>query len=261
MRFDLRSGLISRIVGTRRGARKPTAFASAVEALEGRQLLSHMHGMAVSDHGGGHHGQAEVARRGEDDHGGVVHKAPQFYEFYVGPKRADLNVVEASARLDRGKGLVLRGTMQGKIDMSPATSADDSFYVFGINRGSSKTIAPFFQRPGVVFDAVVAISVTHDGGITGAVVDFTTGARTALPADSIHIDGRQVRVTVDPALLPKPADGKALSDSTFNLWPRSSLANPADTATTHSSFVASFIPENATAPIQADGHHGHDRHH
>jgi hypothetical protein len=230
-------------------ARRRQAFAVVcVEPLEGRQLLSGMYATA------GRHHQAEISAR--DDHGGQVRKDPMFYEFYIGPKRADLNAVAASVKLDPGKGLVFRGVMQGKIDTTPATSADDSFYVFGVNRGSSKAVAPFFNRPGVVFDAVVVVSVTHDGGITGSVVDLTTGVRTALAASSIKIEGKEVRVTVDPALLPTPAGGKPLSQYTFNLWPRSSLANPAP-APTHPSFVASFLPENAMAPIKVPGHHGH----
>src|SRR5207248_2288089 len=150
-----------------------------------------------------------------------------FYEFFVGPHRADLNVVEASVRLEHDRGLVFRGKMQGAIDTHPATPADDSFYVFGVNRGSPHAVAPFFHRPGVVFDALVVVSVTQESGISARVVDLAAGGvATTLPAGGVHISGKQVRVDVDPALLPTPAGGVPLAQYTFNLWPRSSLGNP-----------------------------------
>lgn len=187
----------------------------------------------------------------QDNDGSLVTKDPHFYDFYVGPKRADLNVVAGSAVVKPGKGLILTAIVQGKIDKRPATSADDSFYVFGINRGSANAVTPFFQRPGVKFDAVVVVSVTHDNGISASVRDLVTGVATNLPADSVHIGGAKVQVTVDPSLLP-PVGGLPLSQYTFNLWPRSSLGNP-PANTTHDSFVASFLPENAMAPIQVKG--------
>lgn len=242
-----------------RPTRRRVPALDGLETLEARELLSGVH--ALVEQSGMHgldHGSAGMPQ-GRNDHGeGEVRKTPQFYEFYVGPQRDDLNVVAASARFQPGKGLVLRGEMAGKIDRTPATSADDSFYVFGINRGSAHAVAPFFNRPGVVFDAVVVVSVTHDSGVSAAVVDLTTGRRTTLAAGSVKIEGREVRVTVDPSVLPVPAGGKPMSQWTFNLWPRSSLANPTPTtAQPHPSFVASFIPENAMAPIQGPGGHGH----
>jgi len=186
-----------------------------------------------------------------------VRKAPHFYEFFIGPQRQELNVVAAQVKLEPGKGLVFRGTMQGKINTAPATSADDKFYVFGVNRGSPAAMTPFFNRPGITFDSVVVVSVTHATGITASVRDFTTGAATPLSPDLVKIEGRNLRVTVDPALLPTPAGGKPLSQYTFNLWPRTSLANPAPTPEQpHPSFVASFIPENGMAPIQVPRGHG-----
>jgi hypothetical protein len=144
--------------------------------------------------------------------------------------------------------------MEGKINTHPATSADDSFYVFGVNRGSAQAITPFFNRPGVTFDAVVVVSITHDQGITASIRDFTTGQATNLSPSSVRISGSQVRVIVDPSLLPTPAGGVPLSQYRFNLWPRSSLSNPAPNPN-HDSFVASFIPENAMARISVP--HGH----
>ena len=251
-------------------SRRKASALGCVETLEGKHLLSVVYPtmghsgpaglggqVEVANQGGGNHGPAQSLNQGAMHNQGPVRKAPHFYEFYVGPQRQDLNVVSAQVQLKSSQGLVFHGTMQGKIDKTPATSADDSVYVFGVNRGSPKAVAPFFNRPGVVFDSVVAVSVTHDTGITAMVTDVTTGTTTKLDPRSVKIEGRNVQVTVDPALLPTPAGGKPLSQYTFNLWPRSSLANPAPTAAQpHPSFVASFIPEDSMAPIQVPGHHG-----
>jgi hypothetical protein len=253
-----------------RASRRKASALGFVETLEGRPLLSVLYPtmgspaqgglggqMEVANHGGGALAPAQSQNHGDIHNQGPVRKDPQFYEFYVGPKRQDLNVVSAQVQLKPGQGLVFKGTMQGKIDKTPATSADDSVYVFGVNRGSPKAVAPFFNRPGVVFDSVVAVSVSHDTGITATVTDLTTGTSTKLDPRSVKIEGRDVQVTVNPALLPTPAGGKPLSQYTFNLWPRSSLANPAPTAAQpHASFVASFIPENGMAPIQVPRGHG-----
>lgn len=247
----------------KKASHRRTSGLADVEALEGRQLLSGLHATAGPSGLGGHHGPMEVRSHGKDDHqdrhdDGNVRKSPHFYEFYVGPQRQDLNVVAAQVRLEPGRGLVFRGKMEGKINTAPATSADDSFYVFGVNRGSPQAVAPFFNRPGISFDSVVVVSITHDNGISASVRDLRSGVSTTLSPDRIKIEGRELRVTVDPTLLPTPTGGKPLSQYTFNLWPRSSLANPTPTATQlHPSFVASFIPENGMAPIHVP--QGHSR--
>ena len=146
--------------------------------------------------------------------------------------------------------LTFSGTMQGKINTAPADASQNSLFVFGVNRGSPNAVAPFALRPGVVFDAVVVVSINNKTGITATVVDIVGGTRTAVSADHIHIEGRTVRVNVDPALLPTPTGGVSIEHYTFNLWPRE--AGGPDTT------IASFIPENAMAPISVEGHHhGH----
>lgn len=177
------------------------------------------------------------------DHG-IIRKAPHFYEHYIGPKLASLNVTAADVRFEPGRGLVLFGQMQGAIDTSPVSTAQQEFYVFGFNRGGSKEIAPFYMRPGIRFDSVVIVSITPAGGITGSVVDFVNNTKTSLPPGSIQIEGRQLFVTINPALLPMIPGGVSLNKYEFNLWPRSSLNNAG-----MGQYVASFIPEFGMAPI------------
>jgi hypothetical protein len=235
--------------GSSRRAARP---AFAVETLEGRWLLSQgtmgMMPLPV---------QHEVsALRASAQPSGTIRKSPHFYEFYIGPKRSNLDVVAASASVSKnGQTLLLTGTMQGRINTKPMTANDDSFFVFGINRGSPSEIAPFFMRPGIQFDSVVVASVTHDGGIQGSVVDILSGTTTPLPASAIRISGKMVRVTLSTSLLPTPPGGVPLRQYTFNLWPRLNLDMTPQP--NNGSFVASFIPENGMAPIKtpASLHH------
>src|SRR5690348_11158655 len=128
---------MSRNDSTRGSARRATSAGLALEALEGRALLSHV-GMPHVAHRMSHHAPAIISSKPGprvsqmDDDGGTVRKAPHFYEFYTGPQRADLDVVEARVQLSDGQ-LVFRGRMAGNIDTTPA-AGEDSFYVFGLNR-------------------------------------------------------------------------------------------------------------------------------
>jgi len=241
--------LTARLDRDRRLARVRTGV--VVESLEGRNLLSHLG--TLPGHGGDN--PAEVARlddRSDRDHGGEVRKDPHYFEIFdnIG-KRPDLNVVGASVRLNESRGVfVFEGEMQGKINTAPADASQNSLYVFGVNRGSPKAIAPFALRPGVRFDSLVVVSIINMSGISATVIDLTTGTSTSLPTDRIHIEGREVRVAVDASLLPTPTGGVSADQYTFNLWPRESLGPD--------STIASFIPENSMAPISVEGrHHGH----
>ncbi len=190
----------------------------SLETLEGRALLSTFSYMPPPSHQ-----PVEVSHNpGQGQQSGTVRKAPAFYEFYTGPKNSDLNVVSATVTLMPGRSLNLSGTMQGRIIKHPTTTAQQSFYVFGIDRHSPSAITPFFQRPGITFDALVAVSV-QTTGITASVIDLTTNQTTMINPAAVHISGRQVSLKINPALLPTPAGGVDLAHASFNLWPRSSL--------------------------------------
>ena len=230
-----------------RQARRATCPSLSVDILEERAVLSAsasaLYPALASPHA------AEIAALAASS-SGTVHKSPAFYEFYTGPKNRDLNVVSATVRLVPGKMLTLTGVMQGKIDKNPPSTAQQSFYVFGIDRQSPAAMTPFYQRPGITFDAVVEVSV-QTSGLSASVTDLTTGTTTAIDPRNIHIAGKTVSVTVDPSLLPTPSGGVDLAHSTYNLWPRSDL-NFAPQPN-HGSSAASFVPEDAMALIGVVG--------
>jgi hypothetical protein len=167
---------------------------------------------------------------------GVVTKTPHFYQFYKGPRLAELNAVKASAEISAdGTTITFTGTNQGRINKAPAT------YVWGIDRNGSLSPGPFQGRPNVRFDAVVTVSLSSSLAPTATVVDQVSGTTTALPAGSASISGRTVTVTVPMSLL--PSTGLAPAQYRFNYWPEDGMT-PATSAV-----VGSFLPETSNAQV------------
>ena len=165
---------------------------------------------------------------------GVVTKAPHFYEFYTGPKLAELNAVKASAELQRNGNFVFTGTNQGKINQTPAT------YVWGVDRNGQLPPGPFMNRPDIRFDAVVVVKLSAGNSVNALVLDTTTGAATPIDPSMVKIHGRTISVTVPGTLL--PSTGLPPSQFRFNYWPE-------DGGPPISSSVASFAPEFTTAQV------------
>ena len=84
---------------------------------------------------------------------GIVTKAPHFYQFYTGPKWAELNAVKASGELSPNGTFTFTGTNKGAIKKAPAV------YVWGIDRNGNLPPGPFTDRPNVKFDALVIVSL------------------------------------------------------------------------------------------------------
>lgn len=64
------------------------------------------------------------------------------------------------------------------------------------------------------------------------------------------MSGKAVTGNAPPVLLPTPS-GVSRREASFNLWP---LSDPSHAPqSNHGRSVASFIPENATAPIEVAG--------
>jgi hypothetical protein len=171
---------------------------------------------------------------------GVVTKVPHFYQFYTGPKLAELNAVRASAQLSAdGSTFMFSGTNRGRITQGPAD------FVWGIDRNGNLGPGPFTGRPNIKFDALVDVSLDASRTVTAFVQDLTSGLTTALPLSFVSIQGKTVSVTVPSSLL--PSTGLAPSQYHFNYWPED--GGPAD-----SSSVASFLPEFTTAQVGVARH-------
>ena len=147
---------------TRHPRRPPRrrAFSPAVEGLDQRALLSAGLGHALA-------GQvAEVRHERDSEHNGTVVKTPTFYEDYVGPRLAQLDVVKATGTLLRDGSFHFVGVTQGVINPNVRAT-----YVFGVDRNGHLPTGPFPGRPNIRFDATIAIkivpgqspTVTRDG--------------------------------------------------------------------------------------------------
>jgi hypothetical protein len=178
-------------------------------------------------------GNVEHASHQQHQPSGIVTKAPHFYQFYTGPRWAELNAVKASAKLAANGNFTFTGTNQGTINKAPAV------YVWGIDRSGNLPAGPFEGRPNIKFDALVVVSLNSSLTPTARVVDLAAGTTTELAAGSASIHGRTVTVTVPGSLL--PSTGLTPSQFRFNYWPEDGGAGSAG--------VASFAPENTTALV------------
>ena len=163
---------------------------------------------------------------------GIVTKTPHFYQFYTGPKMAELDAVKASAELSAdGSTFTFTGTNQGRIKTAPAV------YIWGVDRNGNLSPGPFEKRPNVKFDAVVVVSLDSSLTPTATVMNLASAAHTTLPAGSASISGRTISVTVPSSLL--PSTGIAPSQYRFNFWPE-------DGGPPQSSSVAASFPSRTT---------------
>jgi hypothetical protein len=180
---------------------------------------------------------------------GLVTKTPAFFPLYGGPKRADLNVAAASVRFAPGQGFILTAQLAGRINAKPQTFDAQSYYVFGINRGSPNAITPFPSQPDVSFDATVAFSVLH-GGISVGVRDLVRTDSTTvqfLPFKDIRVVGNKITATVPSNLLQIPDSGLPISQWTWKMVASTSLIL---TGTVNGgSVIASIIPTTSEAPV------------
>jgi hypothetical protein len=164
---------------------------------------------------------------------GIVRKAPHFYQFYTGARLAELDAVKASAKRSRNGNFTFTGTNAGKIKEGSVV------YVWGIDRNGRLAPGPFTGRPNIKFDAVVDVTLNSSMQATASVFDIASGTFTTLPAGSVSIHGRTVKVKVAGSLL--PSTGLPPSQFRFNYWPEAGGAASSD--------VASFAPEFTTAQV------------
>ena len=175
-------------------------------------------------------------------------KAPHFYPPYTGPRRAELNGVQASGYVSRNH-LILTGAVAGPIVTRPKTAAGGEIYSFGIDRGGASKTGPFPGRPWIRFDAVVNVTIDSKGvtATVAATVPMTNqpGVKpTKLDASAVSIKGDVVQVTVPLSAL--PSNGHAIDQWNVNFFAR----NPPLSGDFHS--IASFTPDHTEFQIHVE---------
>jgi uncharacterized protein (TIGR03118 family) len=189
----------------------------------------------INDENDGLFGRVSVS--GEDfGNNGIVVKAPQFYEHYVGPQLDELNAVAAAGELLPNGSFAFLGVNKGAIHRNVTAS-----FVFGIDRNGKLPVGPFPDRPDIRFDALVLVSIQPGQAPTASVIDLASGTTTNLPRGSVKIRGQAVSVIVPGRLL--PSTGLAPALYRFNYWTTDGGAVP-----TH---IASFAPEFIDAQVGA----------
>lgn len=194
----------------------------SVEGLDRRLLLSAGLGNARASHA------AEVRSLQDFEHDGTVVKRPRFYEDYVGPRLAQLDVVSASGQLLPNGNFRFRGVNQGAINPNVLAT-----YVFGVDRNGNLPTGPFPDRPNIRFDATVAIKIVPGKSPTVVVTDIANKTTTTVQDPMLQISGRTISVVVPGSLL--PSTGLNPSQYRYNFWPEDGLAG--------STNIASFAPE------------------
>ena len=198
------------------------SISPALEGLDQRALLSAGVGHAVAGHA------AEVRRELDIEHNGTVVKTPTFYEDYVGPRLAQLDVVRATGTLRRDGSFRFLGVTKGVIDPNVRAT-----YVFGVDRSGNLPTGPFPDRPNIRFDATVVIKIVPGQSPTVTVNDLANKTSTTVPSSALQISGRQIAVVIPGSLL--PSTGLSPSHYRYDFWPEDGLAG--------STNIASFAPE------------------
>lgn len=173
----------------------------------------------------------------------VVDPVGDFAAAYVAsgrPTGGDLDVVSAemlyTPALHQFKFVA---TMAAAIGSTAAIGSESPLYVWGIDRGTG-TERLLGGSPaagdGVAFDAVLLMNALT-GGVT--VNLFGLGGPAVTLPGAVTVDGATISTTIDEALL--PSRGLALSQYSWNLWPRFGGGSNAQ--------ISDFIPdESAGAP-------------
>jgi hypothetical protein len=193
-----------------------------VEGLDQRALLSTGFSNAMAGH------VAEVRRERDIEHNGTVTKTPTFYEDYVGPRLAQLDVVSATGTRLRNGSFHFQGVTQGVINPNVRAT-----YVVGVDRSGNLPTGSFPGRPNIRFDATVAIKLVPGQAPTVTVSDLAKKTSTTVQDPALQISGRKIGLVIPGDLL--PSMGLAPSHFRYDFWPEDGLAG--------STNIASFAPE------------------
>jgi hypothetical protein len=158
-------------------------------------------------------------------------------------------VLATHARFFDPKGFVFSGLTVGFINTS-----QNSFYVFGVNRGGATGPGPFPNRPNIVFDAEVIVATSPDG-FSGTVVRFNSQGQvmssTSLLNNQVSFSNNTVRVTFPTVLLPStspPGTPGPQFRYSYTFWAGTSPSAPRLIAGFVPGFVDKSIPVKAFPP-------------
>jgi hypothetical protein len=174
---------------------------------------------------------------------GITDRPGDFLATFAGSASSlDLDVIAATVTYNPGTNIfTFSSTQSGAVGLTST-----GFYVWGVNRGAGTAGFAANGLPGVLFDRVMILRPDGTGSI---------GA-TALPAGSVLISSNTISASVSGTLL--PSTGFALSNYTFNLWPRDGAAGAgfaqiSDFAPDNSNFTATVVPEPGSLVLMSLG--------
>jgi hypothetical protein len=182
---------------------------------------------------------------------GYVIKAPMFNPAYSGPRRLDLDVVGANVQFSPRRGFSLTGKVLGPIDAS-----ESAVYTFLISRGE-RSSSPGSLNSSVSFgdNAMVKVTTGPDG-IRGSISLLDVQRRplttVGLPADTVHITGSIINLTLPASLIPSTSLPRAHSGISQDFY-----TFTAGIPGTKPNDIAGIVPEHGLAVVGVSGSRNH----
>jgi PEP-CTERM motif len=158
-----------------------------------------------------------------------------FLPTFAGPHNGDLDVLSTNATVS-GSFIDVTATLNGNVGQTPGAQ-----YVFGFDRGKGTPKFANIGNPNVIFDSTAVLNFNQ--GKTSQVNDLISKQSFAL--DGATASGNTISAAIPLSNL--PSEGFSPNNYTFNLWPETVPANPANTE------ISDFAPDNAMARVSSAG--------
>lgn len=159
-----------------------------------------------------------------------------FLPTYTGTQAIDLETVYIDVTYNAAKNdFNFTAIMNGAIGTTPG-----ALYVFGLNRGLGTarfTAGNPSIGQNVLFDSVLILNATG----TGQFNDFINSSNSTPISSGITISGNTITAELSASLF--PSEGFALSQYTYNFWPRLGAGQ--------NSQIAQFVPANMNLGVSS----------
>lgn len=156
-----------------------------------------------------------------------------FIATYVGPRNADLDILEFSATFDDANDVfIFHATLRGAIG-----TTHHGVYVIGVNRGNGRALLETIGIPSVLIDS--AIVVKNNGEAT--IANFEPGFTNTSLNGSVTVRDNDFVIRVPATML--PTTGFAMRDYTATLWSRSDGGKD--------DLIADLAPDDGSAGVSA----------